>query len=152
MTNVYTKSLLTLAVMLMAAFVGFGSAFGYGSSSGSRAHRTGAVLGAETAETNASAACSVYLTTFMRIGPNNNAEEVKKLQTFLNENLGKTIPLTGYFGPLTEAAVKEFQTKYKDEVLTPWNLTTPTGYVFKLTQRKINLLKCPTLTIPMPVL
>ena len=50
--------------------------------------------------------------------------------------------VTGYFGPLTLAAVKRFQQKYWQEILSPWGLTKdqPTGFVGKSTRAKINQL------------
>jgi len=77
---------------------------------------------------------------------------VRALQTFLNAHLGATIPVTGFFGTATEGLVKQFQLKYKDEILTPWGITIATGRVYKLTQYKINKLSCSTLDIPYPTL
>jgi peptidoglycan hydrolase-like protein with peptidoglycan-binding domain len=80
----------------------------------------------------------------------NDVAEVKKLQQFLNDEIGSKLPITGYFGPLTNAAVKKFQSMHSGEVLMPWNLDTPTGFVFKTTKRWINLRHCSSLNIPMP--
>jgi peptidoglycan hydrolase-like protein with peptidoglycan-binding domain len=115
---------------------------------------TGAVLGTSTAATTS---CEV-LTHYMKIGQQNDVHDVKLLQTFLNANLGLTIPVTGVFGPMTEAAVREFQLKYHLSVLSPWvalglpNDMTSTGYVYKTTMWMINSLLCPTANIPAPVL
>ncbi len=98
-----------------------------------------------------------YLTTFMRMGQNNDAREVKKLQTFLNLHLGLSLPVSGYFGLLTQDAVNAFQLKHADDVLLPWvahgleNASTSTGYVYKTTQRMINALAC-EIPVPMPQL
>ncbi len=111
----------------------------------------GQVLGASTS-------CGIYLNDYIKLGANNNKLEVEKLQAFLNQNLGASLPITGYYGPLTYKAVEAFQLKYNGSVLDPWvpyGLTsdsTPTGYVFKTTQRWINLLMCNTLNLPMPML
>ncbi|TSC61211.1 MAG: hypothetical protein Athens041674_845, partial [Parcubacteria group bacterium Athens0416_74] len=64
--------------------------------------------------------------------------------------LGLNLPLTGFFGLLTENAVKAFQLKYSEQILAPWGITQPTGYVYKTTQRWINLSHCSSLNIPMP--
>ena len=88
----------------------------------------------------------------MKKGKVNNKAEVLRLQAFLNKNLNLKLKVDGVFGSQTEAAVKKFQLKYKDSTLTPWGLKLPTGYVFKTTQRQLNLLVCPANDIPMPIL
>jgi len=99
-----------------------------------------------------------YLTTFMRIGQQNDTNEVQKLQTFLNMHLDLSLPVTGFFGQLTHNAVSEFQLKHSQEVLLPWvshglaSEQTATGYVYKTTQRMINMLACEMTDLPMPQL
>ncbi|MEI7513403.1 MAG: HYR domain-containing protein [bacterium] len=133
---------------------------GGGSSGGHRrpvaTTTTGQVLGAST---ELPSSCGLFISSYLKRGKANIKSDVVKLQQFLNEELGKNIPLTGFFGPITEAAVKEFQLKYADDVLEPWveaglhnSKNVATGYVYKTTQRKINLLKCLSLIIPMPEL
>lgn len=109
-------------------------------------HKNGEVLGASTGS------CDALLTTYLSQGSANSSEEVVKLQGFLNENLGGTLPVTGIFGSLTDAAVRQFQKKYWEDVLEPWfavpgsgitSKDTPTGYVYKTTKWKINDLYCP---------
>lgn len=106
----------------------------------------GRVLGAATS--SLPGGCVAILSTYLR--PGSRGDQVRALQTFLNENLGLHIPATGYFGPLTFAAVKQFQTANAAQVLTPWGLTQPTGLVYKTTQRWINLMHCKDLNIPLP--
>lgn len=96
--------------------------------------------------------CGNLFKTYMRVGKVNNKAEVMRLQAFLNKNLGIKLAVDGKYGSKTVAAVKKFQLKYKDSVLTPWGITLPTGYVYKTTQRQVNLLVCPARDIPMPVL
>ena len=103
-------------------------------------------------------ACEEYLKEYIKLGAKNNPVEVKKLQEFLNKNLGLNLQVTGFYDPATFSAVNQFQVKYGDQVLTPWmpyghpNAQTPTGYVYKTTKRWINILSCPTLNLPVPPL
>jgi hypothetical protein len=105
----------------------------------------GEVLGATTA-------CGLYLEDFLKYGKNNNEEEVKKLQTFLNDylKLDPKITVNGVFGLDTKKAVIKFQEKEFDFVLKPWNLKKGTGWVFKTTVTRINNIMCPELNIPIP--
>jgi peptidoglycan hydrolase-like protein with peptidoglycan-binding domain len=76
--------------------------------------------------------------TYLTFG--SSATEVKLWQAFLNKYNNEQIPLTGYFGPKTQAAVKRFQLKYKDQILTPWKITTPTGRIYQSTRFQANKL------------
>jgi hypothetical protein len=119
----------------------------------------GLVLGTSTEATSVGTAnsCGTYLTSYLRLGQKNDASQVAKLQTFLNNYAGAKLPVTGFFGTLTDAAVRKFQAQYSTDVLTPWfshglAANTTTGYVYKTTQRKINLIMCGALNLPMPQL
>ena len=122
----------------------------------------GEVLGAATTadEEALPAGCTAYLSDYLKLGRNNNVEQVKLLQTFLNEEMSAGLPVTGFFGNMTFNWVKKFQVKHSDMILKPWSeagfkgneLSVGTGYVFKTTKRAINLLKCNSLVIPMPEL
>ncbi len=115
----------------------------------------GQVLGASTT-------CGYYLTGYITparyANGQNDPVEVMKLQVFLNKELGLNIPISGYYGPVSEAAVRQFQLKYSSDVLAPWvphglvNAVAPTGYVYKTTQRLINMIMCPSLNLPIPQL
>jgi peptidoglycan hydrolase-like protein with peptidoglycan-binding domain len=150
MKKTLVKSVFALAMMIVIGAGSFGSVYGYGgSSSGTRvkpkapvATPAPQVLGAATT-TPATACTGMYLNDYMRKGMANNSEQVMKLQTFLSEQGFFTMAPTGYFGDITEAAVKAFQAKYAADILTPWGETQPTGYVFKTTRAKINNIKCP---------
>ena len=84
----------------------------------------------------------------MQIGIENDPIEVMKLQMFLNMFVAST-SVTGVFDAITDAHVKLFQEKYRDEILEPWFKlgivphNQPTGFVYKLTRWKINDIVCP---------
>jgi hypothetical protein len=98
------------------------------------------------------ASCGVYMDRYVRQGKKNNTEQVTKLQTFLNKYMSATLPVTGFYGPMTAAAVGAFQTKHADTILAPWNITTPTGIVYRTTLRQINMIECPDIAEDMPEL
>ena len=66
--------------------------------------------------------------------------EVIALQTALAAD-GETVPSTGFFGPLTNAAVTKFQEKYAAAILTPNGLSAGTGLVGAATRAKLNALQ-----------
>ncbi len=120
------------------------------SKSGTRVNRAtaggGRVLGLATTTTSTTTpgACSMYLTSYMRMGMNNPTDQVLKLQVFLNVINGTTtVPMTGIFDEATDAAVRAFQVKYLTDILSPWNITAGTGYVYKTTRATINNMVCP---------
>ena len=132
-----------------------------GGRSGSRRTTTvpaGNLAGGEVLGASTDAGSCKVLTTFMKFGSNNNVEEVKMLQSFLNSKMNAGLPVTGYFGPLTLQAVKNFQAQYANEILKPWvdaglmTSATPTGYVYKTTQYAINKMLCPEAQLVSPVL
>ncbi len=88
------------------------------------------------------------LNDYMQIGIENDPFEVMKLQMFLNIFVAST-SITGVFDETTDAHVKLFQEKYRDEILEPWFKlgivphNQPTGFVYKLTRWKINDIVCP---------
>jgi len=80
------------------------------------------------------------LTSNLKLGDSNS--EVELLQTWLSQD-SEVYPegiVSGWFGPLTKAAVIKFQEKYFDEVLAPWNFTAGTGYVGSTTRAQLNTL------------
>lgn len=113
-----------------------------GSSSGNNGD--GEVLGASS--------CSALLTDYLKIDWANDPEQVKLLQNFLNNQVGTSLPLSGFFGPATFEAVKLFQQNYWEQVLKPWfsdptsgitSVSTPTGFVYQTTRWQINNIFCP---------
>lgn len=114
----------------------------------------GEVLGVSTSTT-----CGEYLAGFIwKNRSGNDPEQVKKLQAFLNEEMGTTLEITGEYNEATILAVNAFQLKYSEEVLAPWvalglgSANEATGNVYKTTRHKINEIKCATLNAPEPML
>lgn len=67
--------------------------------------------------------------------------DVVALQKVLEEENLLVMPLNvpyGYFGKLTEKAVKDYQVRYFDEILKPAQLTKPTGVVGHFTIAHLN--------------
>lgn len=87
--------------------------------------------------------CKQYITKYMRFGSFNDPKEVTKLQTFLKDTEGFTdLEVTGIFDLATRTAVQKFQERYAGEILTPWGIKNPTGYVYYTTQKKVNEIYC----------
>lgn len=86
--------------------------------------------------------CSPHIKTYIRYGAENDVEDVRKLETFLNEKQGESLVVDGVYGSEDVAAVKRFQQKYSSEVLGVWGLSEPTGYVYRTTLMKINSFYC----------
>lgn len=83
-----------------------------------------------------------YLTKFAREGYKNDVDTVKKLQNFLNLQLGVNLKVDGIFGPMTTAALKSFQLLHKKEMLEPWGIEQPTGILYITTLNAINKIIC----------
>lgn len=105
----------------------------------------GQVLGAETS-------CGIYIDEYLYRGGKNDIDTVKKLQKFLNDYMKLSIKEDGIYGLQTENAVREFQAKHFDKILSPWNLKKPTGIFYKTTQTQVNNIMCPDLNLPIPEL
>lgn len=96
--------------------------------------------------------CEPLLHSFLGLDYPNDLAEIIDLQGFLNEHMGAALPLSGVFGPMTHAAVHEFQQQYWEDVLQPWfsipnsgilDADDSTGVVYKTTKWKINDIYCP---------
>jgi len=84
-----------------------------------------------------------YLLEYLKINQENNPLEVIKLQSFLKNIEGfSALEVNGIFDQATYNAVKIFQTRYFADVLTPWGLQGPTGYVYITTKKKVNEIYC----------
>lgn len=86
--------------------------------------------------------CDPYIESYIRYGSDNNSEDVRKLEEFLNEKQGENLIVDGLYGLEDVEAVKRFQEKYKSAVLDVWGVENPTGYVYKTTLLKINSFYC----------
>lgn len=86
--------------------------------------------------------CPAYLTTYIRPLGYNDPSQVQLLETFLKESEGELIVPDGIYDKESIAAVKRFQERNAKDVLSPWGLERSTGYVYYMTQKKINDLYC----------
>jgi hypothetical protein len=113
----------------------------------------GTVLGAYTANQNASTSASTTvcatgtISSYMKRGGNNKVDDVKKLQVFLNKFLKINLPITGFYGPMTTSAVHRLQNENAGEILNPWNVPgapamKSTGAVYQTTLKFINQRIC----------
>ncbi len=84
----------------------------------------------------------LYMTTYLKFGQRNPSAEVTKLQSFLKNTEGLNVNVTGTFDQMTLNAVNAFQAKYLSEIMLPWGATTPSGYVYITTSKKINEIFC----------
>lgn len=116
---------------------------GGGGGGGSRRRTSTATTTAATTTPVVNPACDLYLLKFIKLGADNDPVEVRKLQAFLKVFEGRDdIPLDGFYDLKTYNAVRDFQKKYGLDVLNPWGIGDPTGYVFITTTIKINYLYC----------
>lgn len=95
------------------------------------------------------ASCDMYLTAFIRPGAKNDSEQVKKMQKVLHDVEGAGVEENGLYDGPTLAAVHAFQTKYAQEILTPWGIDRSTGFVYLTTRKKINELFCSIRQFPL---
>ena len=85
----------------------------------------------------------------MKRGQVNNTDQVLRLQVFLKVNEGINVPFNGVFDAATEQGVKDFQERYRSDILEPWGPGTPaSGYVYVLTKWKINQILCGDMNRP----
>ncbi len=136
-------------------------------SGGHIAFAPGEVLGASTSAYDVTGlgipGCDApFIKTYIKFGAANNTDDVMRLQTFLNKELGLNLTVNGFYGPETLEAVKKFQSLHADEILAPWAKLGinkgmhATGYVYKTTLHFINITildenSCET-TLPQPEL
>jgi hypothetical protein len=63
-------------------------------------------------------------------GNNNDPQDVRIIEWFLNTYEGKKLPIDGIYSRADRAAVIQWQEKYTAEILKPWGITKGTGYVY----------------------
>lgn len=103
----------------------------------------GAVLGISTSSAeDFGPACEEYLTAFIKSGQANDPEQVRRLQIVLRDFEGAQVTVNGVYDAVTLAATRAFQSKYSADILTPWRLTSPTGFVYLTTRKKVNEIYC----------
>ncbi|MFA6554024.1 MAG: peptidoglycan-binding domain-containing protein [Candidatus Paceibacterota bacterium] len=82
------------------------------------------------------------ITSYMKLGANNDSAQVTKLQNFLKNTEKLDVDVNGIFDTKTETAVKSFQNKYSAETMGPWGVKEGNGNVFMTTVKKINQIAC----------
>lgn len=85
--------------------------------------------------------CEKPLVWPIGLGAQNNVDEVERLEAFLVARW-ENITLDGVYGQEEFEAIKKFQLEYRADILDPWEITEPTGYVFRTTIKKINEIAC----------
>lgn len=105
---------------------------------------------ATTTDSAANTTCPTWISGYIRSGQENDPSDVRNLQIFLNSFEGNNLEVTSVYDAPTVEAVKNFQVKYSDDVLAPWQITQPTGFVYVTTRQKINERFCgPDATFPL---
>lgn len=79
----------------------------------------------------------IYLTTPVKFGENNNADDVRLLEKFLNTYESANVPVNGVYEQADMEAVMKWQEKYASEILHPWGIVKGTGYVYTTSLAKI---------------
>lgn len=104
---------------------------------------TGEVLTQEKKQETSSIAsiCDEPLVGPIGLWASNNKAEVERLEAFLAARWENVI-LNGIYEQNEFEAVKNFQIEYRADILDPWDITQPTGYVFRTTVKKINEIAC----------
>lgn len=85
--------------------------------------------------------CKSPLVWSIALWGDNDKTEVEKLESFLISR-GENISIDGEYWNDDLEAVKRFQLEYKEDVLDPWDIVTPTGYVGRTSIAKINEIAC----------
>lgn len=86
-----------------------------------------------------------HFTKYIKLhSPLNDKNEVMLWQEFLNKYENENLVVDGIYGLKSYDAIKLFQEKYKADVLIPWGLKGPTGWIYQSTRVKgNNIVNCP---------
>lgn len=72
---------------------------------------------------NHTATCStVYPTNYIKLGRNNDVEQVKLLEEFLNTYEKESLEVNGIYEQKDFEAVIRWQEKYSNDILKPWGI------------------------------
>lgn len=85
--------------------------------------------------------CSWGFVGPVAVGWKNETEQVELLETFLISQWEK-LTIDGVYDATDIEAVKNFQLEYKQDILDPWGIVAPTGYVFTTTIKKMKEIAC----------
>jgi len=113
-----------------------------GSSSGSSSRSSISIASILTQLGTTTGPCPLITASILKLNGSNDSVNVSNLQFFLKNIEKIDVDVTGIFDVKTESAVSEFQIKYKDSVLAPWDATKPSGIAYITTIKKINEISC----------
>jgi len=86
--------------------------------------------------------CKDIILDPIKVWEENSKSQVLQLEQFLNVTQWENLVEDGIYQESDLEAVKRFQLKYKKDILDPWDIEIPTGYVYKTTIQKINDIHC----------
>lgn len=85
--------------------------------------------------------CQKPLLWPIKLWAKNDESEVKRLEQFLVSQW-EELTVDGVYRNDDFEAVKRFQVKYRAQILDPWSIKNPTGYVFRTTVKTMNEVAC----------
>ena len=131
--NIFVKATLASLSLVLISAVGFDTAYGYGSSSSRRSSSGSKVIKPLVIEAPVPQVLGAENFRFLiNLRKDVNSNDVKELQARLRKEGLFTFPTdTGYFGPVTFAAVKAYQTAHP-------TIGYINGFVGPLTRAELN--------------
>ena len=73
---------------------------------------------------------------FYKLGDKNI--EIKEIKKSINKRMGTNLPITDKFDKELFNTLKDWQEKYRDTVLDPWEMERPSGYFYKTSNWSMN--------------